>query len=219
MGGYREGSGRSKSGYYKGIYCGSTYELCWLIHAIDHDVKFQRFPKMLEHRGKKYMPDFLVGDDLIIELKGYEKEEVVSAKTAVAVYHGYTVKVLRKDDLKDIFNYVREKYGTSEFYKLYDEYKPKYVYTCAHCQSSITTDKKRKTMEVFCSRVCAGKATRTNAKEIENAQYKRSFSKDEALTIFYDESASLAKLAEKYKTTKNSVWFIKSKRSYKWIHD
>lgn len=27
IGGYRKGSGRSKHGYYKGIYCGSTYEL------------------------------------------------------------------------------------------------------------------------------------------------------------------------------------------------
>src|SRR6516164_8460315 len=31
-GGIRIGSGRSKSGYYKGIYCGSTYELCWVIY-------------------------------------------------------------------------------------------------------------------------------------------------------------------------------------------
>jgi len=29
VGGYREGSGHSYSGYYKGIYCGSTYELVW----------------------------------------------------------------------------------------------------------------------------------------------------------------------------------------------
>ena len=43
LGGYREGSGRSKSGYYNGIYCGSTYELCWVIYALDTQVKFDRF--------------------------------------------------------------------------------------------------------------------------------------------------------------------------------
>jgi hypothetical protein len=50
-GGYRIGSGRSKSGYYKGIYCGSTYELCWAIHALDHNIKFSRFDKKLEKDG------------------------------------------------------------------------------------------------------------------------------------------------------------------------
>ena len=46
-GGYREGSGRSKSGYYKGIYCGSTYELAWMIYQLDNKIAFSRFNSAL----------------------------------------------------------------------------------------------------------------------------------------------------------------------------
>ena len=42
-GGYRPGSGRAKTGYYKGIYCGSTYELAWVIYQIDNNKDFSRF--------------------------------------------------------------------------------------------------------------------------------------------------------------------------------
>ena len=42
-GGYREGSGRSKHGYYKGVYCGSTYELVYVIYRLDHDLTVNRF--------------------------------------------------------------------------------------------------------------------------------------------------------------------------------
>jgi hypothetical protein len=38
-GGYRKGSGRGKSGWYKEYWCDSTYELCWLIYQLDHSIK------------------------------------------------------------------------------------------------------------------------------------------------------------------------------------
>lgn len=41
-GGYREGSGRSKSGYYKGFFCGSTYELVYYIYCKDHNINIDR---------------------------------------------------------------------------------------------------------------------------------------------------------------------------------
>jgi hypothetical protein len=157
-GGYRSGSGRSKSGYYKGIYCGSTYELCWVIHSLDHNIKFTRFNGLLEKDGLKYYPDFLLADGkTIIETKGFEKQESVDTKTALAESFGYTVKVLRKDDLQYAFDYVEEKYGTTEYYTLYDGYKPKYDYICGYCSTEFSRDKKLKTDVVFCSRTCAGK--------------------------------------------------------------
>jgi hypothetical protein len=122
LGGYREGSGRSKHGYYKGIYCGSTYELCWVIYNLDHNIKFSRFSSFLEKDGLKYYPDFLLNDKkTIIETKGYESEESVKRKTKLAEFFGYDVKVLRKDDLKHIFEYVKQKYKTSNFALLYDK--------------------------------------------------------------------------------------------------
>jgi hypothetical protein len=159
MGGYRQGSGRSKSGYYKGIYCGSTYELCWVIHSIDHGVEFSRFPGKLELNGITYYPDFLLADNkTIIETKGYEKQESVQRKTDVAKSYGYDVCVFRKEDLKFAFDYVSNTYGTSKYYELYDGYKPKFDYNCVYCSSLFSTDKKKKTENYFCSRVCAGKS-------------------------------------------------------------
>lgn len=158
MGGYRKGSGRSKSGYYKGIYCGSTYELCWVIYNIDHQIEFTRFSGKLEKDGVTYYPDFLLSDGkTIIETKGYEKQESVDKKTKVAESFGYIVNVLRKDDLQYIFDYVTETYNTKKFYQLYDGYKPKYKHLCDCCQKDFETDRKIKTESKFCSRTCAGR--------------------------------------------------------------
>ena len=98
-GGYREGSGKAKSGYYKGIYCGSTYELVWVIYQIDHNVSFQRFEGVLSDNEIKYIPDFLIGN-IIYEMKGFESEDSVDRKTQLAESKGYTVKVLRKEQFK-----------------------------------------------------------------------------------------------------------------------
>jgi hypothetical protein len=154
-GGYREGSGRAKSGYYKGIYCGSTYELCWVIYQLDHDLPFERFDGLLEFEGKKYFPDFLQYGK-IIELKGFESQESVDIKNNVAKQNGYEVVVLRKDDLNKEFDWVKKHYS-SDFKSLYDNYKPKYSYNCYCCGGNFQRDFKSKTEITFCSRVCAGK--------------------------------------------------------------
>jgi hypothetical protein len=120
-GGYRQGSGRSKHGFYKGIYCGSTYELCWVIYNLDHNIKFTRFPTFLEGNGIKYYPDFLLDDkQTIVETKGYESDATVCKKTKLAESYGYKVVVLRKQDLEPVFNYVKKTYGTSKYHTLYD---------------------------------------------------------------------------------------------------
>ncbi len=160
-GGYRAGSGRSKSGYYKGIYCGSTYELCWVIYNLDHDIKFTRFDILLERDGIKYLPDFLLDDNkTIIEIKGYELEDSVEKKTKVAESFGYVVLVLRKENLQHIFDYVSTKYNTKNYQILYAGYKPKYEYICNHCNVKFYRDRKNKSVITFCSRLCAGKGHR-----------------------------------------------------------
>jgi len=156
-GGYRKGSGRSKSGYYNGIYCGSTYELCWVIYNIDHNIKFTRFESVIQGNGIKYYPDFLLADGkTIIETKGFENPETVNKKTALAESAGYIVNVLRKDDLQYAFDYVTNNYS-SVYHTLYDDYKPIYNYKCGYCGIMFSKDKKSKTDVVFCSRKCAGK--------------------------------------------------------------
>jgi len=159
-GGYRERSGRSKSGYYKGIYCGSTYELCWVIYNLDHNILFQRFSGFIANEQIKYYPDFLINEKQIIEIKGYENLEKVQSKCELAKEKGYDIKVLYKNDLKSYFEYVKLKYKTDKFHTLYDGYKPAYTYECGICKKQFSKDKKRKTENVFCGRSCALKFNR-----------------------------------------------------------
>lgn len=73
-GGYREGSGRSKSGWYRGLFCGSTYELIFLVWFLENGTPVSRCQTVLEYEfeGKthKYHPDFEV-KNVLYEVKGY----------------------------------------------------------------------------------------------------------------------------------------------------
>lgn len=194
IGGYRKGSGRSKSGYYNGIYCGSTYELCWVIYNIDHQIEFTRFPGKLEKDGVTYYPDFLLSDGItIVETKGYERQDSVDKKTNVAESFGYSVKVLRKEDLHYAFEYVTQAYGTKKFYELYDGYKPKFKHKCDHCQTDFETDRKIKTETKFCSRICAGKYQKS--KNQMSDELKKKISK-----------SLLGKKVRKYKRKYTQIW-------------
>lgn len=154
-GGYRPGSGRSKSGYYKEIYCGSTYELCWVIYNIDHKIPFTRFNNYITDGNIKYYPDFLLSDNTIIEIKGYHTPEV-DQKILLAKSLGYKISVLYKQDLVYAFEYVKSKYNTNKFYELYEDYKSELNSTCDYCKKKFHKNK-IKTSKVFCSRSCCGK--------------------------------------------------------------
>jgi len=166
FGGYRDGSGRAKTGYYKGIYCGSTYELAWVIYQLDHKNEFERFTGFLEFNGRKYFPDF-IQDGKIVEIKGYESQESVDVKNNIARENGYEVIVLRKDDLQKEFDWVKENYS-KDFKTLYDEYKPKYNYVCVCCDSPFSRDKPINAKHITCSRSCSLKM---NRKVSGNNQY------------------------------------------------
>lgn len=222
VGGYRPRSGSVRTGYYNGIFCGSTWELCWVIYAIDHQIEFTRFPKLLIGNGIKYFPDFLLNDGkTIIEIKGPRADmNHVTAKTNLAIQLGYTVNLYTEDKLQNIFSYVEEKYNTKKYYTLYDEYKPEFAYKCSNCNNLFTSDKKRLTYDVFCTRKCAGayrRLSRTKSIVIGKNNYIRRLSREEALSIFID-TRSMQVIASEYKITKNAVWYIKKKKSYKWIH-
>ena len=157
-GGYREGSGRAKTGYYKGIYCGSTYELCWVIYQLDHHIAFSRFDGCIESGGRKYFPDFLQNNK-IVEIKGFEHKASVDRKTKIANEHGYEVIVLRKPDLKHCFDWVTNKY-TKKYETLYDGHKPKYNYVCECCNIAFTREHENVAKFKTCSRSCSLKMNR-----------------------------------------------------------
>lgn len=157
QGGYRKGSGRSMHGYYKGIRCDSSYELAFLIYCLDHNINIKRCEKIYkyiyEDKEHLYFPDFII-NNTIIEIKGYHNDLVDIKLNSV----NHDIIILYKDDLKICFDYVVDKYNINQnkIYQLYDNYKPKYKYTCLNCNKEFYRNKKTKTERIFCCRSCAG---------------------------------------------------------------
>lgn len=133
-GGYREGSGRGKQGWYKGIHCDSSWELAYLVYHLDHNLYIERCKEKRQYvwnnKQHTYYPDFIT-DDGIIEIKGYSTDQWKSKEE-----QNSDVKVLYKNEIKPYLDYVTNTYGT-DFIKLYDGYNPKldlknYTYVWVH---------------------------------------------------------------------------------------
>lgn len=111
-GGYREKSGNSKKGYFRGVYCQSTYELVWVIYNLDHAVEFIRnktaFVYEFEGKTRKYYPDFyLIKDQKYVEIKG----RMTNNDHAKLDQFPAEIILLMKSDMNEMFNYVYLKYG------------------------------------------------------------------------------------------------------------
>lgn len=121
-GGLRKNSGRGKKGWYKGIYCDSTYELAYVAYNIDHGVVFNRCPKTVcyeyqyKNQSHKYYPDFMLEDGSLVEVKGYHNE-VVDLK--IASVTDRPINVLYEKDLEFAFSYIKETYGVKKIEELY----------------------------------------------------------------------------------------------------
>lgn len=133
-GGYREGSGRGKQGWYKGIHCDSSWELAYLVYHLDHNLYIERCKEKRQYvwnnKQHTYYPDFIT-DNGIIEIKGYSTDQWKSKEE-----QNPDVKVLYKNEIKPYLDYVTNTYGT-DFIKLYDGYNPKldlknYTYVWVH---------------------------------------------------------------------------------------
>lgn len=157
MGGVRNGAGRAKTGYCDGIYCGSTYELAWVIYNLDNNIPFTRCTDYFMYAKHKYYPDFLQ-NGVYIEIKGYHTE-LVDIKAKAVENSGNIISILYKEDLQYCFDWVKNNYDCPIEW-LFDNYKPLYTYTCSFCKNDFTTDKKRKTNTVYCSRFCSGYGVR-----------------------------------------------------------
>ena len=122
-GGLRKGSGRGKSGWYKGIWCDSTWELAWVIYHLDNKIEFKRYEGFFEYyyenECKRYYPDFELKDGTIIEIKGYFTKKDYE-KIKVVKNSCKKIQVFEKKDMKDIFNFVIEKYKVKELSTLYE---------------------------------------------------------------------------------------------------
>jgi len=150
-GGYRKGSDRGKGGWYKGIYCDSSWELAYVMYCIDNDIKIKRNTEKFEYywKGDKhyYIPDFLIKGKYV-EVKGQKTAQWL----AKLKYFPYNIKVLYENDLQDVFEYVRAKYGNN-FIELY-EGNPYNLRTnkCKVCGEPA--------FNIYCSRKCSMEGNR-----------------------------------------------------------
>jgi len=118
LGGYVKGSGRGKKGWYKGIFCDSSWELAYVIYCFDNGIDIKRNTEKrkypFEGKVKNYIPDFLV-EEKLIEIKGYVTDE-----WKAKIRFNPDVQVLYEKDLIDILSYVKDKHG-KDYVKLYEE--------------------------------------------------------------------------------------------------
>lgn len=154
VGGYRKGSGRGKSGWYKGFHCDSSWELAFLIYHLDHNINITRCNEKYDYKYcgdiHTYNPDFII-DDEYYEIKGFKSDQW----QAKLDQFPYKLHVLYKDDINKYIDYVYKNYG-KDIISLYDDYKPKYTYMCDFCGEEFNTEHKRKSIYKYCSRKCTG---------------------------------------------------------------
>ena len=118
-GGYRKGSGRGKQGWYKGIYCDSSWELAFVYYHLENNLDIKRCTDtrtyIYEGVEHTYIPDFVTKDG-IIEIKGYNTKQALAKHL-----QNSDIKVLYYDDMKFYINYAIDKVGKDFYKKLYGE--------------------------------------------------------------------------------------------------
>ena len=71
---------KSKRGWYRGIYCGSSWELAFVLWKTYNGFNVQRSNKVLpyEYNGKtlNYYPDYEI-DGITYEIKGFEDDKAL----------------------------------------------------------------------------------------------------------------------------------------------
>jgi hypothetical protein len=148
-GGYREGSGVGKSGWFRGVYCASTWELAWVMYHIDHGIVFRRnlegFPYKFNGQNHVYIPDFQMSDGSYVEIKGYESPRWKAKREQFP----HLLVVIDKNGIDPYVMYAVERYG-KEFWSHYEgnPHNERHNH-CVICGSACK--------KLTCSRVCSGK--------------------------------------------------------------
>lgn len=125
IGGYRKNAGRGKRGYYKGLYCMSSWELAWVVYQLEHGNVVQqcteRFEYTMKGEAHQYTPDFKIGD-IYFEIKNWHRPDT-DFKIRAFPKEKKLVLIEGKDN-QTFIKYAEEKYG-KEFWKvLYEKDTP-----------------------------------------------------------------------------------------------
>ncbi len=117
-GGYRQGSGRGKKGWYNGIFCDSSWELAYLLFCEHNGVAVvrntQKFKYVHDGKWMHYIPDFIVNGKFV-EIKGYQTDQWESKKAQFP----HDLEILTSTEMTHILEFVVGLYG-KDFIKLYD---------------------------------------------------------------------------------------------------
>lgn len=120
---YRQNKTYGKCGYYKGIYCASSWELAFLVYNKDLGKDIKRcdiqFTYSFNNEEHTYFPDFIM-EDVIYEVKGRELEDVVF-KTEAVIKNGYKIQLIRRKEILPIIKEIKTKYNLKDITKLYDK--------------------------------------------------------------------------------------------------
>lgn len=129
LGGYVQFSGGNKSskGYYKGIYCDSTWELAYIVYNQYHGIEIKRCEQTVEYKYKDkvytYYPDFIINGKLVVEIKGYctDKQKLEQKIIAAKKFFGEdNYIVLYKEDMLPIIKFVKKICQVQSLKLLYD---------------------------------------------------------------------------------------------------
>lgn len=121
VGGFRNinGGTTSKHGWYKGIWCDSSWELAFVIYNLENNIKFKRnnigFEYIYDNEKHKYYPDFILEDGSYVEIKGYKTKQFDEKQKQFKD----KLIIIDKEKIQPYIKYVEEKYG-KDFIKFYE---------------------------------------------------------------------------------------------------
>lgn len=116
------GGGSGLTGWYRGYWCDSSWELAYVIYQLDHGVAFERCQERFEYLwdGHRHwwLPDFKEGDTYV-EIKGRMRARDVFKW----VTFPHRLRVLRQPEMKPIIEWVSDRYG-ADFARLFEQERP-----------------------------------------------------------------------------------------------
>jgi hypothetical protein len=122
IGGFRKNAGIGIKGYYKGLYCMSSWELAWVVYQLEHGKNVQQCTETFEYtmNGEvhHYTPDFKI-DDIYFEIKNWHRPDT-DFKINAFPKEKKLVLIEGKDN-EVYIKYVKEKYGNEFWNILYEK--------------------------------------------------------------------------------------------------
>jgi hypothetical protein len=118
-GGFRLRGGRGKQGWYKGVWCASSWELAFLVYHLDNNIPIVRCDEIRtyqwEGNSRRYFPDFVVNGE-VVEIKGY-----LSPQWHAKLSANPDIRCIGRVEIEAYLKYAKETYGR-DFIGLYEKH-------------------------------------------------------------------------------------------------